>query len=101
MSFDFNFNVIFKELKSELAQYKEIQIVTTDLVESSFAPSLYSDEIYLSRLQTDGLVYIHDDSDDTMGEVSVDDLRIILNNLATRMVRQKEQAVEIEKFLSE
>ena len=101
MDYNIEFNTILKELKSRLAEYGALNIELSDLLESSFDPGLYSEHIYLYRSSDDNLIYIQDQNDNTVGEISVADLRIILDNTASRMVRKKEQVLEIERFLSE
>lgn len=95
------FNHLMREMKYILANYKELSVESVDLTATTFRPERYSDELELKRDSSNQLVYLRDNDDDTESEVILDDLKLILYNVATRKASQKKNAIDLEIFLSE
>ncbi|MFL7940797.1 hypothetical protein ACKA0G_10040 [Priestia megaterium] len=89
-----------REFKLKLAEYQEIAIIADDLIDTKeFNVEYYSDNLKLLRSHEDKLIYLYDNEDDTVAQVELEDLKIILSNAASRIVTQRRQAIELEKFL--
>lgn len=100
MFYDTELLEIRRNIKKALANYDSYNCISSDLENSDFAPSQYSDDLYLFRSNEDGLIYIHDSNDETDGKVAIDDLKIIVDNISRRELDEKHERSEIDHFLN-
>jgi hypothetical protein len=89
-----------KELKNALINYERISCGKEDLENTDYTVELYSDDLYIFRSESDKFVYIHDNGDNTDGKLSVEDLKLILESIASREIDEKYELHELELFLS-
>ncbi|WIV20238.1 hypothetical protein QPK24_05945 [Paenibacillus polygoni] len=89
-----------RQLKQVISSYEIIRCLSNDLLDTSYDHTIYSDDLYLYRKEDDKFVYLHDNEDETEGRVSVEDLKIILKNIATRDIIDKYELKELDQFLN-
>lgn len=89
-----------KEIKRILYDNDVVPCIGKDLLGTKYDESLYSDDLFLLRDDDDKFIHIHDNEDGTDGKVSIEDLKIIIRNIATREINDKFELEELEKFLS-
>lgn len=87
------------QLKQVISSYEIVNCLKYDLQETTYNWSIYSDELDLFRDRDDDFIYLRDNDDDTVGRVSIEDLKVIIRNIASREVNDKFELMELNTYL--
>jgi hypothetical protein len=94
------FEVELKSLKKSLASFEKINCRGEDLAGTNFRPDMYSNDLILYRDEDDKFIHILDRSDGIESKVTIDDFKVIINNIVVRIVEETYELDELDRFLS-